>query len=50
MIDNSALRAKLENQLEKLNLNDNEKEKLVSELNFFANFLIDRYLAKKSDE
>lgn len=50
MIDNSTLKAKLENELAKQNLSEEEKERLVSELNFLANLLIDRFIVTKSDE
>lgn len=50
MIDNSTLKFKLENQLAKLKLSEEEKEKLIAELNFLSNLLIDVYLAKKGNE
>lgn len=50
MIDNSILREKLENKLAKQNLDEEGKERLTSELNFLANFLIDVALDKKSNE
>lgn len=50
MIDNSVLKSKFEKQLLKLDLNDEQKEKLVAEINFFSNILIDIFQSRKSND
>jgi len=48
MLDNEVLKTKLKNKLDKLSLNNEQKDKLVAELNFLSNLLIDAYLERQN--
>lgn len=47
MLENEILKVKLKKQLDSLNLDAKKKDKLVAELNYFSNIIVDLYLMKK---
>ncbi|BFT95171.1 MAG: hypothetical protein MNSN_09790 [Minisyncoccus archaeiphilus] len=47
MVDNKKLRNKLDKHLEKQNLTEEEKDRLVAELNYLSNSLIEICLQKE---
>jgi len=46
MIDNEILKKKIENELRKLKLTEQQEEIVVKEINYLANLLIEIYLDK----
>jgi len=49
MIENETLKTKLKSKLDKLDICPEAKDKLVAELNFLSNLLIDAYLDHKNN-
>lgn len=46
MVDKAILKAKLKKELKALKLSPEQKDQMVSELNYLSNLLIDIYLKK----
>jgi len=49
MLDDEILKTKLKNRLDRLNINEDDKDKLVAELNYLSNLIIDSYLEHRGD-
>lgn len=48
MVENKVLKARLAPLLKRLMLSEEEQEKIVKEINYLSDLLIDNYLAKKA--